>query len=602
MSKIKLGNYSGHDFRGWKRLVIDWEPPAESGTFDGGAYVMGKQSGLDCRVMDLHVALKSGEIRELDFGDSLPPANEVDGDELARPANQQPPSAPPAPSIAGQPMLVRTFEPNGAGFDIHFRTRIFPMLVVDLFVTIYPNQPWADGTLIVTASNPTIPDMVGEIPDNFELTMGPGAVILPQGPLVRAGETMATGQSRPPIPVSIFFPTLANEEQTKSAAASMSMAIAGIGVNRVWPKGNPLWVDGTATQWIAEHYGRVWANLREWRADKLGIKANANTSGSEGDQVFVGSACAQGIPGAELVAKGIAYGYARRPVQHLEPDGSHLDIDGHPDLCFYNGVPFPPGGSTDLLGKPRVASMLETHYWRDWAEHEFFNWLAVAHRMTGDRALQWQIHNQATKWWFSMTMDPRFTTTDRAGNPREWAWKCLAAYHLWNNLDDRRLADRIKERFIDYFPATNKWVGKDLWKVSDASSLHNSGYTDNWMAYQQSPAAYFTHLCGITFNHQPAIDLGLAGAKACIERAYSYENGRWKGWAWVGVTNEQNDELAPLEQGAGAHWGSGVESWHGPAPAVVLHHEPNHEVAIAIRDQFNREYPEQGKWIPPESV
>ncbi|TXH08976.1 MAG: hypothetical protein E6R03_17380, partial [Hyphomicrobiaceae bacterium] len=69
---VRVANFSGNTFDGWKRCVVDVSPPHASGEVEGITYVVGRQVGVDTRVIDLKLHLASGEVKSFALAASTP--------------------------------------------------------------------------------------------------------------------------------------------------------------------------------------------------------------------------------------------------------------------------------------------------------------------------------------------------------------------------------------------------------------------------------------------------------------------------------------------------------------------------------------------------
>lgn len=242
---VHVANYSGSEFVGWKRATVDVMPPAKSGLAGDVVYVLGRRIGSDARAIDLRLRLAPGEIRTVDLRKSEPRDFTL----------AQLPSNPLAffgqPSIANVPFGIVGVQPDGAAWLAHLRARTGPMLCTDLWVTWYPDQPsWAMGEAVVTASNPSVPDLVATVPDNFSLRFGPADVVVPGLPiepfsegaraagarLLPAGTVLGDGQARSFPLVFIWRQHLTSEREWSSAGAAASLSICANGIAKLWPR------------------------------------------------------------------------------------------------------------------------------------------------------------------------------------------------------------------------------------------------------------------------------------------------------------------------------------------------------------------------------
>lgn len=582
---VHVTNQAGSDrFAGWVRRGIDWEPRQRAGAVDGRPFVVGRELGLGSRVLDVYVELEAGEAATLDFERSV---------DAKAPTGA---FTPPRPSLAGMPFLVRSATADGAGLDVHWRTRVGE-LVVDLWCVIYPGQTWCQGELQITANGPS---RVAEVPPGFVLAGGDGfAACVLDGvdgdEILPAGTMIAAGQGYPTLPV--VFTLVDSDQQPASAAANL--AIGAVGVQSVWPLGNPSWLAsrGSPEQWTSSNYSRVRSRLHGWTADSLGILANAQSTGGEGDQVFVGAECGLGMQsaGAELVNLMVAYGYARRPGKWREANGDGLTLD-HRGLAMFEGYPFARGGSQDGLGLSTIPNRIDTHGWAEWREHSFRNRLFVAYRLTGSLALQWQIDQFARQFIYECTVDPRFTTSNYTGALRGYGWEALTCWWLQQTLEDRKLAVAVRERWLDRWRLLGlpRYGSGEYWDVRRDDRL---GPGQQWLAYQQAAAVMFIDMAGQACNAQDVRDAALRGAKAVLEHAFAHDGRRWVGYSYVQIVDGAAAALPD-----GGTFGPGIESWMVGAAVVVARHDHANEQARAIVNQHVAENNVNGQWIAPDVI
>ncbi|TFG87659.1 MAG: hypothetical protein E4H17_03235 [Gemmatimonadales bacterium] len=595
--QIHVANNSAFPFTaGWFRTTIDWLPDERRGQIGDVVYVVGSRAGKDLWHIDLRLSLDPGERKTIEFDHPAPPTPVV----VPEPAGATPPLD---LTIGEQPFVVVSAKQTGAGLDLVLRARVGPMLAFELWTTFYPGQPWLTGMLQPMCGNPDAPYMTGFVRDDLVLEMV-GAVVTPAGQVLPEGMTLATGQGRPPIPVCIFIPGLSTDDEHSEPSAMAASQVRALGIQRIYPNGNPLWhpPGRTVAGWVATHAGPAAVAKQGWEPhEALSASRNANRTGAEGDNIFVGAALQFGAESIDAVnvLRDVAGLYAARPHHFLEADGSLLDYDAHSDLALYRGLPFGTTGS-DLLGKPRVPSMAETHQWADWEEHDDVDVPFVAYRATGCPALQWQIQAQARKQLFSHGLTPGFSTTNRIGAQREWAWRCFLDYNLWHLLADGVEAQRIKDRYLHYAPIARARYSRLYWDAPnyDPRWARDTGRPRNWGAYQSAMAAYFWHLAAVEFNDGPSAAMAAGMALRIVDECYVAEGTYWRGWDLIGL--EPDGTLSPRVEGNGAHHGSGTVNWLHLATAVVLHYEPAHTKARQIADQAIREAGFEGKFLPPE--
>ncbi len=590
---VHAANYAPTVFDGWKRCTVDVMPPHEAGQVPGARYVLGRPIGLDVRVIDLQLRLDPGEVRSIDLSAAQPLAF------VRGPL----PAAPLAffgqPSIAGVPLQVVGLQPDGAGYLAHLRARVGPMLCCDLWLWWYPDAPgWAVGEVIITASNPSVPDATAAVPGDLCLLFGAADVVVPglqpepsnlQGAraggarLLPAGGVLADGQARSFPLVLVWRQHLRTVDDSSSAGAAANLSVCANGIARLWPDGNPTLAAGTSPlAWTISHWAGAIASLHRW-APEPGVGPNPRSpdTGAQADQVFVGAECIgpAGL-GAEQVRYLVALSQSRRPCHHLEIDGSLLRLAQHPQLKFWDGrAHYRSDVSPDRLGKSRLLAESETQgWWGPDVEHWLFNNLTVAARLTGSPALQWQLEAQARVFLL------QWVTFPYAYAARAVGWEALGVLHLWHNLEDRALAEQVRAGWLRRLDTV--LLPQLLSKPNDWWDVHIDPRlgTGEWvMPWQQAVGAYWVDRAGATFGRADARALALRGARRAMD-AWQLQGGQWLTYWNLAVdgrgvlSHDANNFGMPL------------------APAVVLRHEPNDEKARAVWAQVA---PDGGQWIAP---
>jgi hypothetical protein len=597
---LRLTNYGTLPFSGWVRTTTDATLP-ESGHFEVGglpraSFVSGRPIGLGVQSVDIRIDLAPGETV------ALAGEHEAPGPYAILP----PPADPLAffgglAKIGGVPFVFVALDRNGASYDVHLRARA-GMFAADLWLAWYPDQPgWASGEIVVTCSNPTLPDIAETVPDGFTLAFGNAMVM---GCPDLSGQSFADGQARG-FPLTLVWPQHLVDQDYSSASLIAQHAICARGLSSSWVTGNPVLAGGeSAKQWTIANWGGALSALNGWSAHGVGVLADSHSTGKEGDQVFTGGPEAQldGL-GAEKVRYFAALGQLRRTTHHLEADGSHLNIDGHPSLVMWDGMPhYDPRQSPDQLGKSRRPNLIESHGWSgNWEEHWLINGLATAYRETGSRAIQWELEHQARQFLAQVTLD-RTKSTTRPGASRAVGWRGLVAYHLWHCLDDRALAEQVRQRWRDHvmqvlIPVLGQ-KPHDIWQVQVDPRLDVGTGTGTpiWMPYQQSVGAYGLDLACEHLGPPEGRALALRGAKAVMDLAFDASG---DSWSYVRATA---DVVGPLAEKAGAVKGDNVWIWNTVGIATVLRHEPENERAQALWTRIVVKQRGGGQWIPPEMV
>ena len=538
---VTVGNYSGSPFVGWVRATIDTPAPAPAGRWqDGTQYVVGRRVG-SVQVIDVNVTLQPGQIRTLTLATSSPfefTLGSLDAD-LGWPSVGNMPLAPAA---------GKWFQADGAAYLVHLHTRVNPMVHVDYWVRAYPGQPWFPGELVVTASNPTVPDMSGVIPDGLALKAGAAMSAVPGLPwnasVLPAGAMLGDGQART-FPITLGWASKMTALQAISAQSHADQRVFAVGNIKVSPLGNPIAGDRFDSRlWANSNHAGSITRLHNWDAGPLGVSAVSSNTGAQEDQGFAqgGESQLAAGPSGALVRYLVALGQSRRPMHHLEADGSQLQLGGHPQLILWSSRPhWHTGVSPDRLGKPRELNQEESHRWYGPdREHWLINTLASAARLTGSPALQWQLEAHARVFLFGETVDPSASTsgTDAA---RSAGWAGMVVAHLWDTLENRELAELVAERWRArvrqvYIPRWGPAAG-GIWDHRDDARLlmDLTGYTEAWMPYQQAVGAYGIWLASSMVGPPEGVTLAQAAARTVVDHAYRQQpGGQWVEWEVLG--------------------------------------------------------------------
>jgi hypothetical protein len=604
---IRLANYGGQPYVGWVRTKTDETWP-ESWELHDTIGVMGSAEG-DARVVDVRVRLQPGQVLELDpaLARSVPftigglPANVLGHFGL--------------PTIGDQDLTVESVRQDGAAYVVKlFAGLQGELLTANVWLWWYPDQPgWCHGEVLVCASDPSIPDMVATIPADFTLRLGKAHVIIPGltlgAPLLPAGETLADGQVRA-FPFCAIWPEHLTISDYNSADIARQFLVAANGITNLWPGGYPaLPVWASALGWTRQHLAGAIARLHGWDFGPLGPVASGGQTGSQEDQVFVGGEAAGTLGlGAELVRYFVALGTMRRPIHHCDETGLPQEPAEHPGCVLWSGRPFWPT-STDRLGKLRElnAERDESHgiTGQD-RQHWLLNTVAVAARLRYSPALQWELGHQGRHFVWQETVEPWRATSD-FDSARSIGWAGLLVVHLWRNLADRALAERVAERWRQrvrqvYIP---RLAGKpgSIWdpraddRIRWEIGLH---WVQGWMPEQQSVGCYGLDLACELVGPPEGRALALAGAHAVLRRAFFREGDRWVEWERLGYLG--NETVLPAEGAGGHRTGWYRAAWFPLATATVLRHDPGHERARSIWAQQLADGGGGGSWFPPEVV
>ena len=528
-------------FEGWHRTTVDVCPPHAAGTVGDVLYVRGRPFGASTWVVDLRLALGPFEERTVDLSTAVPTAwslGNVDVDPLTFFNGWV--------TMNGAPL-----ESDGAGVDgsaiaLHFKGRIAPMFTTDVWLLWRPDEPGLmRGECVVTASNPGLPDVTASTPPNgFRLAIGDSLVHVPgmgwEVPVVPGDVTMGNGQARA-IPVVFVWPRhLGTQAQWLAAIAAVTPSVYSVGLGQLLPNGNPALPAGfSALAWTIERFQESLRRLHTWDVGTCGPNPTSGDTGAQEDQVFVrGEPFQPDGVGSEQMAYLGALKMFNRPCHHLEANGRIVDpaLHTNPRLVYWDGRPhWNTTVSPDRLGKPAFPTVTQCNGWGGPdVEHWLINTLAAGARFTGSYALQWELRHQAMLYLGCCTTVPGLSTSQPFA-ARAVGWEGILVTHLWNCLENRALADRVRLRWIDrvnsvFLPA---YGGHPQWDVRwDDARLGPGAW---WIPWQQSVGAYGLDLACEQFGPIEGRWLARDAAQTVLDQAWVFVNGRWQSRAGMPV-------------------------------------------------------------------
>lgn len=585
---VRVANHGGAAFAGWQRTTVDTQPALAAGQMGDAFYVRGRKIGTDVWIVDLWLNLAPHQQRTLDLATAVP---------VASPSVTLPADTPQhfgGPLMVNDvPMQVAKICVDGAAVTVHAHARASAMLNVDVWLRWYPMQPGlAFGEAVVTASNGAIPDWRAVVgPSGIRVTWGDARLQVTgtaglDAPIVPGGTILADGQARA-VPFVLFWPRhLTTTLSWLQVIAAAERSVCATGIDRLWPQGNPSYPQSfDAGAWTASLYPEALRRLHTWEPGVVGPNPNSGDTGAQWDQVFVGGEFAlPGGTGAEQIVYLSALKMAARPCHHLEANGRQADPADHPQCVFWSGRPhWHPVVSPDQLGKTQAITVADTNGWMGPdREHWLYNTVAAAARLTGSPALQWELEQQARLFLFGETVTAGYSTSgpDAA---RSIGWAGILVVHLWRNLEDRALADRVAQRWqqrvLQVYVPTLWNRPLDVWDVRIGDPRLGPGAW--WMAWQQSIGSYGLDLACDVLNVPQGRQLALKGAKACLEHNWILQTGRYHG-----VGNITFPPPPAIDYDRHAWPPPWFETtWDLPALAVVLRHEPTNGKALAVWQQ-----------------
>jgi hypothetical protein len=604
---VRVSNYSGNHFKGWKRVNVDeLDIPV-------GDWIVGGRTSLDTRAVDFYLDLPSGQQRTIVLTQGTPRA---------------PPRLPRQPlaylgglpSIEGQLMEIQKLEIDGAAIVSHWRARSGLMFVLDLHLTWHPDQPWMTGELIVTCSNPSVSNLT-EVAPVMPITFGDGLILHRGGGGIVSdlGGEYADGQAHIyPIVVG-WLRHMKLQGVKESFGAVANLGIGAVGIRRLLHDGNPGYAENfNARQWAGSKFSESLRRLRTWEVGTMGVAPQSGTTGAQEDQVFVrGEPLLDGGVGAEWPVYLSALKMANRPGHFLNADGSPWDIATHtgPRAIMWDGrFHWHTGVSPYQHGKDRHPTSEETHGWSGFdVEHALFNTLAAGSRYTGSAGCQYLLNQVARTYMAMYTLTPGWSNTQPFAS-RATGWEGIMAVHLWRELKDRQLAQRVKDHWNQrvltvIIPARE---GKTWWdtrvgdqRVWDAAMQGQSGPWETWawaIPWQQSIGAYGLELGCRVLGPAAGIPVALAAAKVCVDRDWVQLPGETR-WRNVG-----NQPALLADRDLSFYTAEFLDSrptwftttWGVPAAEVVQRYEPDNARAAAIWQQaLDLTADGRQSWIPP---
>lgn len=585
---VRIENLGGAH-TAWVRTTIDRAPPHAVGRVGDVLYVVGRQVGLDTRVVDLRVALVAGQSLTVDLATATPATHTLGP--LADFGGW--------PTIAGVPLQLLAIGADGAAWTAHFRARTGPMLCTDLWLRWYPGDGWMQGEAMVTASNPAVPDMDATVPAGFRLRFGIAVTIVPgmavDAPIVAAGTRFADGQARA-FPLVLCWPGLMRPQDWPALSAAAQLAVSAVGIEKLLADGNPTYpASFSARAWAQQRLAQSVAVLHSWAGATCGPAMASGTAGEQEDSCITRG---EGLssPPASTVIWLSALKLANRPCHHREVDGSLLTAALHPQLVLWDMRPhWHTGVSPDRLGKPTGLTVEQASgWWGADVEHAMFATLAAGARYTGSPACQQLLSTLARNYPLQWKASPPTHANAQPFAARAVGWESLLVVHLWRELEDRALAAAVRAHWqqraeLVLVPKLGAAAG-DWWDVRvDDPRLGAGARVIPW---QQALGAYGLDLAGAQFGVPAARTVALRAARKVLAQA----------WRVGGDDKWQSCPSGLRTDGTDGVFDHSFDHYGMPlAACVVLRHEPTNAQALAILAQVKASatLPKHTRWIAP---
>jgi hypothetical protein len=209
----------------------------------------------------------------------------------------------------------------------------------------------------------------------------------------------------------------------------------------------------------------------------------------------------------------------------------------------------------------------------------------MAARFKGTPACQRLLEHQARNYLIQLTTTPG-APTSKVWSAREVGWEGLAVVHLWRELRDRALAERVRAHWLE----RANWLSSQLpvtgpWDVLvDVGSLGTGSW---WMPWQQALGAYGLDLAcrvlGDGGTHLPLIAAN--AAKLVVDQAWTNDGARWVEWELLALDGrrQRSDDFQV--------------AFMSLAVQTVLRNEPTNDKAREIWQQMLRDDDGTGKWL-----
>lgn len=594
--KLTLNNYTAHKYRGWVQVVCPTLalPPTDHKAWispDGDIVVPGRPWGHKCRLLHVWTVLAPHQGKIIDdwsphnwLPDPLPPGDPIKTFGI--------------PKWLGYDMaMIGTLQVDGPQIRTLWRARHLDH-VVELWVSYYIGQPWAEAEFFFAASNIEGP-VEKSTTAHKRLTFDPAVVRFRSTgtgylPVMEPGRD----QGIPGQPLALYWLNHPLELDDATSMMCFDEMPVQAHVEEMAESFGPVGVDPpvkNALGFSAQHVFGALGGLSSWQAGPLAVAANSGDSGGQEDQGYAFTEPFQpGGNGAQWVRYLVACGMARRGCHYYEKDGSPLRLDLHPNLVLYSGGPI--FWSKDQLGRTQ-GMQIDLHGWSTGADREHMLWqtLSGSALLSGSPMLQRLLEFRAKQILFGETVDPNLATSG-PGAPRGVGWTLLAMAWLYEALADRVLADRLRDRAearvkqILHPALVQALSGRQVkaWKVTQQSG-QDIWQTDgwHWVPWEHGIAALGAACALASFGWKELREVAETACETTLLYGYSRDPlGKWREWdkvAWI----SDGSRLAPELYGEpGWTQRSGwFSEWTGAAAAAALRiGHPNAEVMTRAQE------------------